>query len=54
MTQYGISFFLKCSKSHVGVQLGIELTLEFHQITVVSSPTTCERHTNFLLRVTAI
>lgn len=32
-------FFLKRSKDHVIVQLGIELTLEFHQITVVPSPT---------------
>lgn len=48
MTQNGIPFSLKCSKDHVIVQLGIELTLEFHQITVTSSLTTCEGHTNLL------
>lgn len=39
-------FFLKRSKDHVIVQLGIELTLEFHQITVVPSPTAWKGHTN--------
>lgn len=35
MTQDGIPFFLKCYKDRVVVQLGIELTSEFRQITVV-------------------
>lgn len=53
MTQHGIPFFfLKCSKDHVTVQLGIELTLEFHQITVVPSPTVCKGHTN--VRVSSV